>query len=113
MAFDPESKRFREEVDEVVRRWAGTDEREYWRLWKQLGNVAMDKTQGDVVKKSALKKRLMAKTGGRCEDCGAEFPREALQMHGLDDALAHDRSTNFGYTEGNVALLCASCHAKR
>jgi hypothetical protein len=113
MPLDPESKRFRNEVDAVVRSWAGDDEREYWRRWKQLGTWSMDKTQGDVVKKAALKTRLMEKTGGRCEDCGGEFPREALQLHRLDVGLSHDRSQNFGYIESNIALLCASCHAGR
>src|SRR3954447_9642387 len=102
MALDPDSKRFRDDVDAVVRRWAGDDEREYWRRWKQLGTWSMDKTQGDVVKKTALKKRMMEKTGGRCEDCGQGFPREALQLHRLDPELAHDRSQNFGYVESNV-----------
>lgn len=112
MALDPDSQQFREEVDGVVRRWAG-DEREYWRRWKQLGTWSMDKTQGDVVKKSALKELLMKRSGGRCEDCEKEYPREALQMHRLDRELAHDRARNFGYVDGNVVLLCATCHSRR
>lgn len=113
MPLDPESRRFREEVDAVVRRWAGDDEREYWRRWKQLGNLAMDRTQGDVVKKSALKTRMMEKTGGRCEDCGQELPAPALQLHRLKPDLAYLKSENFGYTESNVVLLCAPCHGRR
>src|SRR5436309_1251471 len=34
MALDAESKRFREEADALVRRWAEGDAREYWRRWK-------------------------------------------------------------------------------
>ena len=113
MTLDPESKAFRDEIDRVVRKWAVEDEREYWRRWKQLGTWSMDKTQGDVVTKSALKKRLNERTGGECEDCGREIPREALQMHRLDPALAHDKSRDFGYVDDNVVLLCASCHARR
>jgi hypothetical protein len=70
----------------------------------------MDKTQGDVVKKSALKKRLMQTTGGRCQKCGAELPAAALQMHRLDPELAYRADLNFGYVESNIQLLCASCH---
>jgi len=93
-----------------VRRWAGGDEREYWRRWKQLGSWSINKTQGDAVKKAVLKKRLMEKTGGRCEECGRGFEAAALQMHRLDRSLAGDRSRNFGYFEGNVRLTCAGCH---
>jgi len=89
------------------------DEYEYWRLWKKLGNASMDKTQGDVVKKDVLKRRLMVKTGRRCEDCRREFPRGELQMHRLDSSHAHVRARNSGYFEENVVLLCASCHARR
>lgn len=113
MALDPRLTQFHDEIDGVVRRFAGDDEREYWHLWKRLGTWSMDRTQGDVVKKAALKKRLMEKTGGRCEDCGGEFPQPALQMHRLDPELAYDRASNFGYIDSNVALLCASCHGRR
>jgi hypothetical protein len=89
------------------------DEREYWRRWKQLGSWSISRTQGDVVKKSALKLRLMEKTRGCCEDCRREFGQAALQMHRLDQSLAHDRAQNYGYTEENVVLLCASCHERR
>ncbi len=111
--LDPDSRRFQQEVDALVRRWAGADEREYWRRWKQLGSWSINKTQGDVVKKAALKKALMAKTGGRCEDCGADLPAAGLQMHRLDQSYAHDRASNFGYFETNVALVCAGCHELR
>jgi hypothetical protein len=108
--LDPDSKRFQQEIDDLVRRWAGDDAREYWRWWKQLGTWSMDKTQGDVVKKSALKKRLMQASGGRCQRCKAELPAAALQMHRLDPELAYRADVNFGYIESNVELLCASCH---
>jgi hypothetical protein len=100
-------------VDELVRRWAAGDDKEYWRRWKQLGSWSINKTQGDVVKKGALKLELMEKTGRRCEDCKKPFDAAALQMHRLDVRLAHDRSQNFGYVEGNVELLCAGCHERR
>jgi hypothetical protein len=111
--LDPESLRFQQEVDTLVRHWAGDDAREYWRRWKQLGSWSIDKTQGDVVKKGALKLKLMEKTGGRCEDCEKPFDAAALQMHRLDVDLADDRSQNFGYVERNVELLCAGCHERR
>jgi 5-methylcytosine-specific restriction endonuclease McrA len=111
--LDPESKRFQEEIDAVVRRWAGGDDYEYWQRWRQLGNWSLNKTQGDVVKKERLKKELMLETGGRCQDCGRDFDKSALQMHRLDSRYAHDRGRNFGYFRENVALLCASCHYKR
>ena len=62
-ALDPESLRFQQEVDALVRRWANGDDYEYWRRWKQLGSWSMNKTQGDVVKKSALKED--GRVGGR------------------------------------------------
>jgi hypothetical protein len=111
--LDPESRRFQEEVDALVRRWAGDDEREYWKRWKQLGSWSTNRTQGDVVKKAALKKTLMARTGGRCRDCRNVFEPAALQMHRLDVSLTHDRRLNFGYVESNVVLLCAVCHEAR
>src|SRR4051794_28520927 len=85
----------------------------YWRRWKQLGSLSINRTQGDVVKKAALKKRLMHQTGGRCQDCGQPFPAAALQMHRLDQSFAHEKSRNFGYVEENVVLLCANCHEVR
>jgi hypothetical protein len=66
-----------------------------------------------VVKKAALKKWLMQKTGGRCQDCDQALVAAALQMHRLDAALAHDRQRNFGYVAENVALVCAGCHEAR
>jgi hypothetical protein len=111
--LDADSQQFQAEVDAVVHRWAGGDDREYWRRWKQLGSWSINKTQGDAVKKEALKRRLMTKTGGRCEDCGTVHPAAALQMHRKDQSLASDRSTNFGYVEENIDLLCAHCHALR
>jgi 5-methylcytosine-specific restriction endonuclease McrA len=111
--LDPESQRFQAEVDALVRRWAREDEREYWRRWKQLGSWSISRTQGDVVKKASLKKRLIEKTGGRCEDCRQPFAAAALQMHRLDQSFAHDRTTNFGYAESNVVLLCPDCHGRR
>jgi 5-methylcytosine-specific restriction endonuclease McrA len=111
--LDPESRRFQQEVDELVRRWARGDDKEYWRRWKQLGSWSINRTQGDVVKKAALKKILVAKTGGKCTDCGNVFEPAALQMHRLDPSLAHDRTLNFGYVESNVVLLCAGCHEGR
>jgi hypothetical protein len=65
-----------------------------------------------VVKKAALKKRLLEKTDSRCEDCARTFA-PALQMHRLDQSLAHIKAMNFGYTEENVVLLCAACHEHR
>jgi hypothetical protein len=108
--LDPESRRFRDEVDALVRRWANGDEYEYWRRWRQLGNWSIDRTQGDVVKKAALKKKLLQRSGGCCEECGRTFEPAALQMHRQDVSLAHRRDQNFGYTEANVVLLCAGCH---
>jgi hypothetical protein len=111
--LDEESVRFQAEVDAVVRKWAGDDEREYWRRWKQLGSWSINRTQGDAVKKARLKKRLMELSGGRCADCDRPSPAAALQMHRLDQALAHDPACNFGYFEENVVLLCADCHDRR
>jgi hypothetical protein len=109
--LDPESRRFQEEVDAVVRRWAHDDEYEYWRRWKQLGSWSINRTQGDVVKKAALKKKLLGRSSGCCEECGKAFEPAALQMH-RKDGLAHLRDQNFGYTEENVLLLCAGCHER-
>ena len=110
---DPDSQRFQAEIDAVVRRWTEGDDREYLRRWKQLGNWSLNKTQGDVVKKAALKKALFARSKGRCEDCDGEFAPAALHMHRLDTSHSQDRSRNFGYFDGNIALLCAGCHERR
>jgi len=111
--LDPESLRFQAEVEALVGRWAGGDERERWRRWKQLGSWSISRTQGDVVKKWALKKALVGASGGRCMDCGQPFATPALQMHRLDRRHAHDRARNFGYFVENVVLVCAGCHQVR
>lgn len=113
--LDPESLAFQTEVEGLVRRWAGGDEREYWRRWKQLGSWSLTRTQGDVVKKAALKKRLLEETGSQCHDCGEQFSAAGLQMHmhRLDRSLAHQKTLNFGYVRENVVLLCAGCHEAR
>lgn len=108
-----EDKAFQEEVDAIVRRWAGDDSKEYWRRWKQLGSWSINKTQGDVVKKAALKRKLMESRQVRCEDCGANLSAPSLQMHRISQDFAHDRSRNFGYFLENVALVCADCHERR
>ena len=108
-----EDLRFRDAVEELVRSWAGGDDREYVRLWKRLGSWSMGRTEGDVIKKAALKKRLFEATGGSCQDCGRGFAAEELQMHRLDTSLRFDRASNFGYVESNIALVCAVCHRKR
>ena len=111
--LDDESLRFQAEVEALVRRWAGQDDKEYWRRWKQAGSWSIGRTRGDVVKKSALKRKLMEKTGDRCGDYGQVFAAPVLQMHRLDQSFAHDRTRNFGYFEENVELTCASCHEFR
>jgi hypothetical protein len=112
LELDPNSRLFQEEVDAVVRRWANGDEYEYWRRWRQLGSWSINRTQGDVVKKAALKKKLLKRSGGCCEKCRRAFEPAALQMHRRDVRLAHRRDQNFGYTEENVLLLCAGCHER-
>lgn len=107
------SRRFRDEVDAIVARYADGDPQKYARRWKQLSTWGMDRAQGDPVKKSRLKKRLLARSGGRCEDCGREFTATELQMHRLDTTHAFDKSKDLGYFDDNIALLCASCHGKR
>jgi len=111
--LDDDSRRFQGEVDALVRRWAGDDDGEYLLRWKQLGSWSINRTQGDVVKKAALKKQLMNDTGGRCADCGNLFDAAALQMHRLDQSFAFDRERNFGYFRENVVLLCSPCHERR
>jgi hypothetical protein len=111
--LDDDSLRFQAEAEALVRKWARDDPREYWRRWRQFGNWSMNRTQGDAVKRTALKKRLMGTTGGHCADCQQVFEPAALQMHRLEQSHAHDRSRNFGYFEGNVLLLCAPCHEGR
>src|SRR5436305_146290 len=111
--LDPDTLAFQAEVEALVERWAAGDKYEYWRRWKQLGSWSMNKTQGDVMKKAALKKRLLARSGGRCEDCGGEFAAPGLQMHRLDQTFAHVKASNFGYVEENVVLVCAGCHELR
>lgn len=111
--LDPESKAFRDEVDEVVRRYAGADPEAYARRWKQLSTWGMDRSQGDAEYKKRLKNRLMTRSGGRCEDCGGTFERTQLEMHRLDTTVAFRKDKHFGYTDDNVLLLCAVCHDKR
>jgi hypothetical protein len=111
--LDSDSRRFQAEVDALVREWAAGDDYMYWRRWKQLGSWSINRTQGDVIKKDALKRKLMQTTGGRCQDCRRELPRASLQMHRLDTTYAHDASRNFGYIEENVVLVCGGCHEER
>ncbi len=59
---------------------------------EQLGSWSINRTQGDVVKREASKKRLLAETYGHWEDCRRAFDRAAPQMHRLDHTPAHDRA---------------------
>lgn len=111
--LDETSRQFREDVDAIVSRYAEGDPHEYARRWKQLSTWGMDRSQGDPVYKSRLKKRLLVRAGNRCEDCGREFTPTELQMHRLDTTHAFDKAKHFGYFDDNIALLCASCHDKR
>ncbi len=111
--LDPDSQRLQDEVDQLVRRSAKGDDREYVGRWKQILSWAYNRTQGDPIKKKKLKIRLLEERGTRCEDCGREREPPELQMHRLDSTLALDRSRNFGYIEENVKLLCVVCHRRR
>jgi 5-methylcytosine-specific restriction endonuclease McrA len=111
--LDEASKAFQDEIEAIVRKWANGEDTEYVRRWRQLYSWGMSRSQGDVIKKSALKKKLMRQTNGKCMDCGLEFGVESLQMHRIDQRFALDRSKNMGYFDENVALVCAPCHAKR
>ena len=111
--LDAKSAAFRDAVEAVVREFSDGDTEEYFRRWRQLHNWGMDRAHGDVNKKNKLKDLLMKKTGGRCQDCDKPFQRSELQMHRLDQKFALDPTTNFGYFEENVALLCRPCHDLR
>lgn len=111
--LDDRSRAFRGEVDAIVVKYADGDPQESARRWKQLQTWGMDRSQGDPVYKARLKKRLLVRSGGRCEDCGREFTATELQMHRVDTTHAFDKAKHFGYFEENIALLCASCHDKR
>ena len=108
--LDPESQRFQDEIDAVVRRWADGDDTEYRRRWRQLGNWSMNRTQGDPIKKDRLKKQLFEEKDGLCEVCGDRFERGALTMHRVDTRWNLDKSKNFGYFRENVQLVCNICH---
>jgi hypothetical protein len=111
--LDDRSRAFRDEVDAIVTKYADGDPQQYARRWKQLQTWGMDRSQGDPVYKARLKKRLLARAGGHCEDCLREFTPTELQMHRLDTAHAFDKAKHFGYFDDNIALLCASCHDNR
>ena len=108
--LDPESQRFQDEIDAVVRRWADGDDTEYRRRWRQLGNWSINRTQGDPIKKDRLKKQLFEEKEGLCEVCGDRFERGALTMHRVDTSWNLDKSKNFGYLRENVQLVCNICH---
>jgi len=78
--LDPESKRLQDQVDQLVREYSGDDAREYWRRWRQIGSWAYNRTEGDAVKKTRLKKRLYEENEGRCQRCGSSFEPGALTM---------------------------------
>lgn len=111
--LDSESQRLQDDVDQVVRRFAEGDDREYVRRWKQLLSWSYNRTQGDPVKKKKLKKRLLESRGSKCEDCKRDLKAPELQMHRVDPTYANDRRTNMGYFDTNVLLLCVICHRQR
>lgn len=108
---DPGGLPLKDQIDRLVRD-RSRDEREYIRYWKQIRQWAYNKTN-DSAKKKRLKEQLLRERGTRCEDCGRESVGPELHMHRLDPSLADDRTSNFGYVEHNVALLCVVCHRKR
>jgi hypothetical protein len=108
--LDPDSQRFQDEIDAIVRRWADGNDIEYRRRWRQLGNWSLNRTQGDPIKKERLKKQLFEEKQGRCEVCGDAFERGALTMHRVDTRFNLDKTNNFGYFAANVQLICNICH---
>lgn len=108
--LDPDSQRFQDEVDSVVRRWAGEDDIEYRRRWRQLGSWSTNRTQGDPIKKEKLRKKLFAEKRGRCEVCNNPFELGALTMHRVDTGFNLDKRKNFGYFAENIQLVCNICH---
>lgn len=111
--LDVTSAAFRDAVEAVVLKFSGGDKTEYYRRWRQLHNWGMDRAHGDVNKKTKLKTLLIQRTGSTCQDCGSTFQRSELQMHRLDPQSELDDANNFGYFDGNVALLCRPCHDLR
>ena len=59
------SQQFQAEAEALVSKYAKGDAVEWAKRWKQLSTWGMTRSQGDVVKKAALKKRLMSDTGGK------------------------------------------------
>jgi 5-methylcytosine-specific restriction endonuclease McrA len=72
--------------------------------------LAYNRTEGDPVKKSRLKKKLYEENEGRCQRCGSSFEPGALTMHRVDTSFNWDKSKGFGYSHGNVRLFCNICH---
>jgi 5-methylcytosine-specific restriction endonuclease McrA len=77
---------------------------------KQVESFAIDRANGDIWKKDALKKQLMADTGGHCMHCGRAFKATSLHLHRVDPKYRLDESKHCGYFRENVRLLCADCH---
>lgn len=61
--LDPDSQRLQDEVDQLVRRLAKGDDREYVGRWKQILSWAYNRTQGDPIKKKKLKIRIARREG--------------------------------------------------
>src|SRR5262245_56203146 len=104
---DPDRKKMLDKVEAVIRKYAVTAPGGYIQRMKQVESFSIDRANGDVWKKDALKKQLMAETGGQCIDCKREFKATSLQMHRIDPTYRHDEQKNCGYFRENVRLVCA------
>lgn len=107
---DPDRTRMLTEIEAVIHKYAATAVGGYLQRMKQVETFAIDRANGDVARRSALKKQLLLETGGRCMHCHHEFRAASLHLHRVDPRFRFDETKNCGYFRENVELLCADCH---
>lgn len=97
-------KPFLAEVEEVLRKWSGDDDENYWYLSWRLEQAAINRNLVDLTK---VRRQLFDEQDGVCPECG--LPLGAPKGHEI-----HKRQRVFarhqGYVVGNVVLLHRACH---
>lgn len=68
----------------------------------------------DIINKNrrklrTIKRMLYRESGGRCQECGAEFEMRGLEVHHI---IPTSENRALAVSVHNILLVCPECHAK-
>lgn len=109
--LDQESSGFHDEVDALVRAWAHGDEHE---LAREAARKLVDQQDaGRRRQEECAQEAAYGEDGWTVRGLWDAVRAGGAAMHRLDVSHAHVRAINFGYSDGNIVLVCAGCHEWR